>query len=147
MITVTVLQGEPDEVRAVLQGLFAQSSGNPVLLSNEALGSGIAPESDQPAAGEPWTFEEFSQYWEQMSPNPKTFFLEVAKHENGCHASVIKDKFGWDYRQLAGILTGPAAQLRRFPGKPPIYTREGYNNGHTYKVTLEIAGFIQRLNP
>lgn len=144
MATVTVVQGNPQELKELLPGIFSQFAAEDQ--SPVQVAYAVTPPVPQTGTGT-WSFDEFKRYWGMVKPGSANFLKELAAYPTGLHSSKLKQKFGWNYNQLAGTLAPLKRLVMRFPGKPMLYGRDntvGYNDGWTYTMEPYIADFIRQ---
>jgi len=103
------------------------------------------------AAGErePWTYEEFRQFWSRLQDGARQILAEIAKRPEGYPMVELERALGVPARVIGGRLSSVGHAMRRFPHKEePVEFRTGGDEApgrRIYFMKPEIARMIRRL--
>ncbi len=139
---VITIEGDSQEIGAiqeVLQRLAGLAAGE--LETHEALRT--------VGEREPWTFEEFRQFWSRLQDGARQILAEIAKRPEGYPMVELEQALGVPARVIGGRLSSVGHAMRRFPHKEdPVEFRTGGDEApgrRIYFMRPEIARMIRRL--
>lgn len=102
-----------------------------------------------PGEREPWTFEEFRQFWSRLQDGARQILAEIAKRPEGYPMVELERALGVPARVIGGRLSSVGHAMRRFPHKEePVEFRTGGDEApgrRIYFMKPEIARMIRRL--
>lgn len=142
-ITITI-EGESDEIEAI-QTVLQRIAG----VTAAAHGEEAAVEVVRPVAQrQPWTPEEFQQFWSRLKDGAREILTEIAKRPEGYPMSELEQVLGLPARVIGGRLSSVGHAMRKFQHKEwPVEFRTG-GDGETrrmYFMRPDIARLIRRL--
>jgi len=141
---------ETEEGQGVVEELVDRIlalDGRIVQAKDEAdVGAGdMAPSAEPEPAVNPsgWTFRDFEALWESpLSARAKKVLGEMAMRPSGYPDQELAAAVGMKtIQEVGGTLASLGRRLSGFPGRDPVYRKEGGIGGR-YVLAPEVAGFI-----
>ncbi len=128
-VTITV-EGQPQEVRRTLRKLLGpMGRGGQMGQHRHGCGQGGPGRRGEMMRGEgqawrgrsPWTTEELTQLWNEITVGARTVLTEVAKKPTGYPNTELQTVLGMAGNAIGGTLSSVGVVSRRFGPKPPVY--------------------------
>ncbi len=121
-VTITI-EGEADEVRRTLRRLVGWGHGPRSGRGQEAGPRGRGRAGGPQAKGDrtPWTPEELTQVWNDITVGARTVLAEIARRPTGYPNTELQKTLGMAGTAIGGTLSSVGVVSRRFGPKPPIY--------------------------
>lgn len=139
---VITIEGDSQEIGAI-QEVLQRLAG----LTGTELEVGEVPRGG--GEREPWTFEEFRQFWSRLQDGARQILAEIAKRPEGYPMVELERALGVPARVIGGRLSSVGHAMRRFPHKEePVEFRTGGDETpgrRIYFMKPEIARMIRRL--
>ena len=139
---VITIEGDSQEIGAI-QEVLQRLAG----LTGAEFEAGEAVRG--PGEREPWTFEEFRQFWSRLQDGARQILAEIAKRPEGYPMAELERALGVPARVIGGRLSSVGHAMRRFPQKEePVEFRTGGDEApgrRIYFMKPEIARMIRRL--
>jgi len=139
---VITIEGDSQEIGAiqeVLQRLAGLTTGE------FEVSEGVRPLGER----EPWTFEEFRQFWSRLQDGARQILAEIAKRPEGYPMVDLERALRVPARVIGGRLSSVGHAMRRFPHKEePVEFRTGGDDApgrRIYFMRPEVARMIRRL--
>jgi hypothetical protein len=116
-VTITI-EGEAQEIRQTLRKLLGPMGHG----KGPQPGAGIGRTGEgKRAAREPWTLEELTQVWNEITVGARRVLAEIARRAEGYPSSELQQALGMDGKAIGGTLSSVGVVSRRFGARPPIY--------------------------
>lgn len=127
-VTITV-KGDPHEIRQIMRRLFGGGRGRhqrgPCGDGEGGPRGGWARRKAEARAAmegwTPWTTEELSQLWGEVSAGARTVLAEIAKRPEGYPNAELQQVLGMPGNAIGGSLSSLGVVSKRFGPKPPLY--------------------------
>ncbi len=143
-VTITI-EGEPREVRRALRklaGPFRAGMGGACGPAGRR-GGGRRGQGEGPHVRRtPWTTEELTQVWNEITVGARTVLTEIATRANGYPNTELQQALGMPGNAIGGTLSSVGVVSRRFGLKPPIYKFRW----DEYRMPQPVAEVIQLLS-
>ena len=120
-VTITI-EGEATEIRQTLRKLLGRGK-------RPCGPEKMDPRGHRERAGEgarrgdrtPWTPEELTQVWNDITVGARTVLTEIAKRPTGYPNAELQKTLGMAGTAIGGTLSSVGVVSRRFGPKPPVY--------------------------
>lgn len=118
-VTITI-EGEATEIRQTLRKLLGGGRG-------PCGPEGMGPRGRQAAEGPrkadrtPWTPEELTQVWNDITVGARAVLTEIARRPTGYPNAELQKALGMPGTAIGGTLSSVGVVSRRFGPKPPVY--------------------------
>jgi hypothetical protein len=152
-VTITI-EGDPDEVRRTLRKLAGRGRhewGGRCGKGPEGMrrgrrggwGWGPGPGGMSPGGPEwqPWTVEELTQVWGEITAGARRVLAEIARRPEGYPAAELQAALGMDGKAIGGTLSSVGVLSRRYGERMPLYLF-GWD---AYRMRPRIAEVVRRL--
>ncbi|CAN5715267.1 hypothetical protein BH23PLA1_BH23PLA1_17800 [soil metagenome] len=118
-VTITI-EGDAGEIRRTMRKLLGSRGAVPPGMGPRGQGRGRRHEG---AVGErtPWTPEELTQVWNEITVGARTVLAEIARRPTGYPNTELQQALGMPGTAIGGTLSSVGVVSRRFGAKPPIY--------------------------
>jgi hypothetical protein len=149
-VTITI-EGEPDEVRRTLRKLAGgghRGRGGRCGMGPEGMrrgrhrGWGAGPGMGRGGPDwQPWTVEELSQVWSEITAGARRVLGEIARRPEGYPAAELQAALGMDGKAIGGTLSSVGVVSRRFGDRMPLYVF----HWDVYRMRPRLADAVRRL--
>ena len=119
-VTITV-EGEAGEVRRTLRKLLGPAARGAGREGGNGPHRGRGRGAWTPGTRTPWTAEELTQLWNEITVGARRVLAEIVKRPDGYPSAELQQALGMDGKAIGGTLSSVGVVSRRFGDRPPVY--------------------------
>lgn len=143
--TVIADGAEPAQMRTLITDVLRRCTSD-----NEDLESNTSADDGNPETGgtlnqgvnpSGWTFRDFEELWDLLSPGAKRVLAELAQRPDGYPDRALQDALDMDLQTIGGFLASLGRRKSRFAKQEPVYRKDATTNWE-FVLAPEVAGYI-----